>query len=171
MSGEAFFAVFLVFVLPNLIGLYLLWVRSNRQAHEEKERRLRALKISQVDSMSGPAFEHYVARLLQDRGYSATVTKSSGDFGVDILASRNTTLYAIQCKRQSRNVSRRAVSDAVAGQIHYGRDTAMVVTNAWFTAGARTLARSTGCELVDRSLLTEWILAFQKRAPASGRRG
>jgi HJR/Mrr/RecB family endonuclease len=38
----------------------------------------------------------------------------------------------------------------------------MVITNVFFTAGAQELAKSTGCRLVDRNELTNWILAFQQ---------
>ncbi len=45
--------------------------------------------MSDVDTMNGHAFEHYVARLLTNEGFAeVTVTQGSGDYGVDILASR-----------------------------------------------------------------------------------
>ncbi|MCZ7583666.1 MAG: restriction endonuclease [Deltaproteobacteria bacterium] len=66
--------------------------------------------------------------------------------------------YAVQVKRYTgQKVSRRAVSDAVAGKAHYGCTHAMVVTNSTFTPGARLLAGSTGCELIDRYDLLQWM--------------
>jgi hypothetical protein len=38
----------------------------------------------------------------------------------------------------------------------------MVVTNSYFTRGAKQLAHSTGCELIDRDILAEWILDYQQ---------
>ncbi|HEY4761585.1 MAG TPA: restriction endonuclease [Thermoguttaceae bacterium] len=127
----------------------------------ERERRLRALRLADVDNMAGIDFEHYVCRLLVYRGFTANVTRSSGDLGVDIVAQRNFQKYAIQVKRHRKGVSRRAVSDAVAGKQHYGCDRAMVITNSYFTKGAKELAQSTGCELINRDSLAEWILDFQ----------
>ena len=128
---------------------------------KETERKLRALRLSDIDNMTGIHFEHYVAKLLQHQGFSTRVTVGSGDFGVDVIAEKDLLKYAIQVKRQAKNVSRRAVSDSVAGKIHYRCNAAMVVTNAFYTAGAKELAKSTECRLVDRDELTKWILSFQ----------
>jgi len=97
--------------------------------------------------MSGIDFERYVGRLLDHRGFRIKNTKGSHDFGVD--------------KRCAGNVSRSAVSDAVAGKDQYGCNAAMVIANSYFSKGAVKLARSTGCELIDRDTLSEWIIDFQ----------
>ena len=111
--------------------------------------------------MSGVEFERYVAHLLKHRGYRVQFTPGSGDLGVDLIAVSNGTRTAIQCKRHGKSVSRRAISDAVAGKTYYKCSEAQVVTNSYFTKGARTLAASTHCTLVDREKLTDWILDFQ----------
>ena len=111
----------------------------------------------EIDSMDGVQFEHYVAGLLRSRGFHTAVTSPSHDLGVDIIAQIGSTKYAVQVKRQVGGVSRRAVSDAVAGKAHYGCNKAMVVTNGYFTAGAEKLAKSTGCELADRLVLMDWV--------------
>jgi hypothetical protein len=48
---------------------------------------------------------------------------------------------------------------------HYKCNAAMVVTTHWFTEGARQLAQSNGCLLVDRDELARWIVAFQEGSP------
>ncbi len=127
----------------------------------QRERRLHALRIADIDNMPGREFEYYVKRLLEAQGYRASVTPASGDLGADVIASKGDLKYAVQVKRYSTGVPRTAVSDAVASKDHYQCDQAMVVTNNYFTAGAKELARSTRCVLVDRDLLTDWILDFQ----------
>lgn len=122
----------------------------------------RALRISDIDSMSGWAFEQYVAKLLRSRGFQTTVTKGSGDSGVDIIAAKDGKRYAVQCKRYSQPVSRGAVSDAVAGVAHYKCTASMVVTNSHFTPGAKALAASNQCILVDRDALAAWIGEWQR---------
>jgi len=89
------------------------------------------------------------------------MTKASGDFGVDIVASNNNDRFAIQVKRYTTKVSRRAISDAVAGMYHYGCNKAVVITNHYFTPGAVKLAQSTNCILIDRDALTKWIIEYQ----------
>ncbi|WP_460709315.1 restriction endonuclease [Lysobacter terrae] len=124
----------------------------------------RALRISDVDSMAGHNFERYIATLLEFQGFHTKVTKGSGDSGVDIVAKKDGVAYAIQCKRSASGISRRAVSDAVAGIAHYGCTHAMVVTNRYFTPGARALAASNRCILVDRDMLATWISHWQRGA-------
>lgn len=130
-----------------------------------KEKRFRGLKMDDVDNMAGHAFEHYIAALMKYRGFQTTVTTGSGDLGVDIVAVHNGVRYAVQCKRYSDNLSRNAVSDAVAGKHHYGCNVAVVVTNRYFRLGARELANSTQCLLIDRDILAEWINDFHENKP------
>ncbi|MBX2997965.1 MAG: restriction endonuclease [Caldilineaceae bacterium] len=137
-------------------ALIIFWLRN-------RYRRLRAIRLADVDFMDGLDFEQYVCRLMEHQGYRKVHNvRGSRDFGVDILATRGSVRYAVQVKRYKGNVSRRAISDAVAGKYHFNCDAAMVVTNSYFTASAKELARSTGCELVDRDQLAEWILIFQR---------
>jgi restriction system protein len=142
------------------IGAVMLGVECLRRQREAK--RLRALQLSHVDEMTGVEFEVYVSKLLMNQGFrSVAITGHSGDLGVDIVAHRNGSKIAVQVKRNARKVSRRAVSDVVAARGYYGAVGAMVVTNNWFTPGARTLVEVTGCELVGREQLTNWIMSFQ----------
>ncbi len=122
---------------------------------------MHALQLADIDRMDGHAFEQYVARLLTAQGYQIKLTGHSGDMGVDIVAQRSTLKYAVQVKRYTEPVSRRAVSDAVAGMAQYGCNAAMVVTSGYFTPGAQELARANRCVLIDRDKLAEWILEFQ----------
>jgi restriction system protein len=116
-----------------------------------------ARTLNQIDLMPGEEFEHLVAQLLKRQGYQAEVTKSSGDLGVDVVARHGQDRIAVQVKRQEKPVSRRAVSDAVAGMPAYECTAAMVVTNNYFTDGAKSLADLHGCELADRDTLALWI--------------
>lgn len=117
----------------------------------------RRSSLPDIDAMDGPAFERFVAEVLERRGFQVAHTGGSGDLGVDLIARKGYTSWAVQVKRYDGPVNRRAVSDAVAGKEHYQCNDAMVVTNSVFTEGARTLARSTGCELVDRHTLARWV--------------
>lgn len=124
-------------------------------------------ELAKIDKMEGIEFEHYVAKLLKHQGFQTEVTSGSGDFGVDIVASKPPLKYAVQVKRYSKNVSRGAVSDAVGGKEHYSCNAAMVVTNASFTAKAQELAQSNKCRLVDRAELRKWIISFQQESAST----
>ncbi len=158
-------------LILSVIGLIIgLIIRRNRKiknrneeiyAELERQRLNKAITLSQVDSMNGIDFEHYVSMLLQSKGFNSTVTKGSNDYGVDIVAFSGDSKYAIQVKRYENNVSRKAVSDAVAGIRIYECNKAMVVTNSFFTKGAIELANSNSCVLIDRTELSNWIYEFQ----------
>jgi restriction system protein len=152
-------------VLNLAVGLGVLIAFASTVAYlgiRNRYRRQRAIRLADVDHMNGLEFEAYVCRLMEGQGYKVENVRGSGDFGVDITATRNGIRYAVQVKRQQSGVSRRAISDAVAGKYHFNCDAAMVVTNNYFTSGAKKFAKSTGCELVDRDILADWIVAFQR---------
>jgi restriction system protein len=99
----------------GILAIIIILVVCSLQEKAKRERRLRALELADIDNMGGLDFEHYLCRLLVHRGYQAEVTRASGDLGVDIVARRDGQKHAVQAKRYSKGVSRRAISDAVAG--------------------------------------------------------
>jgi restriction system protein len=98
--------------------------------------------------MSGHDYEHYCADLLRAAGWTARVTKASGDQGVDVEAQKDGVRVVLQCKKYSAAVGNAAVQEVLAGKEFYGADIGVVVSNASFTAAAKQLARSTGIRLL-----------------------
>src|SRR5262249_42682975 len=142
-----------------LLKIYPRWRKSEAY---------KALRMADVDDMSGEQFERYVGELLKKQGYKTEMTPARNDYGVDIVAEREGVRYAVQCKRRGENISRDAVSDAVAGKHYYKCGQAMVVTNRYFRSGAKELAGASQCELVDRDALVGWIQTFQaEQTPAT----
>jgi len=127
----------------------------------EREKKFKGIQIANIDSMTGVEFEQYLQKLLTNQGYSVHVTQASGDLGVDLIASKDGDKIAVQAKRYNTRVTRRAISDAVAGMYHYDCNEAMVITNNYFSPGAVALAKSTECTLVDRDTLAKWVIEFQ----------
>lgn len=98
---------------------------------------------------NGHEYEYFVAEYLRRSGYSqVTVTKGSGDYGVDVLATKDGIKYAVQCKYYSSPVNLKAVQEVVAGAPCYGCNAAMVVTNSTFTKSAVNLATANGVILL-----------------------
>lgn len=115
--------------------------------------------MNKVDNMTGLEFEHFTADLLSRLGYTRiSVTKASGDQGIDVLAYKDGLSYAIQCKHYSSSLGNSAVQEAYAGKAYYGCFYAVVCTNSYFTTGAKELAASTGVLLWDRSILQEMLV-------------
>lgn len=131
----------------------------------QENRRIKLLQINDVDKMSGVEFEKFVGKILESKGYGVRFTKTSGDLGVDIIATKSGEKTGIQIKRYAGSVSRTAISDVVGAKNHYGFTKCMVVTTNFFTRDAKTLADSESCQLVDRHELEKWIVEFQTKKP------
>lgn len=96
----------------------------------------------------GLEFEHWVARSLIQFGWKATVSKGSGDQGVDVVAELDGLSVGIQCKLYSGSVGNKAVQEVLSGVAFYRLDHAVVISNAVYTKSARDLAQSTNVSLL-----------------------
>lgn len=101
--------------------------------------------------MNGHGYEHAVARFLKHNGFNnVEVTRASGDYGADIIATKRGRKYAIQCKYYSNPVGLKAVQEVVASKKHYKCSRAMVVTNNTYTKAAKVLAEENGVVLMSK---------------------
>lgn len=151
-----------------LTVLVLLWLSARRDRFRVGLQRRRDLKraaseMAAVDQMSGVEFEEFVAAQLRTRGWGVTHTASTGDYGVDLIARKDGTRIAVQCKRLARDVGVAAVQQVVAGARHHRCTQAVVVTNQTFTKAARQLASTHRCRLVGREQLHIWAGAAATR--------
>lgn len=129
-----------------------------RKITAPKNHALRCLKLD------GPEFEAYVALVLKDNGFKhVTLTKGSGDQGVDITCERNGKTYAIQCKNYEGSVGNFAVQEAYTGAQFYGCDEAAVICPGEFTRGAKELAQRTGVLLWDGKKLSHMMKISGRR--------
>lgn len=112
--------------------------------------------------MTGLEYEKLVAKYLRKHGYHrVSVTRGSGDYGVDVIAHKGKHKFAVQCKYYNSAVSLDAVQEAVAGMAVYGCDRAMVVTNSTFTQAAIQLAKSNGVVLLEGIVSTGFTFHFK----------
>lgn len=98
---------------------------------------------------SGIDFEHWCADRIAEQGWAVTVSKASGDQGVDVLATKSDFTVAIQCKRYSSAVGNKAVQEVFAGMRHYRANAAMVIATSGFTKSAIELSENTGVIILD----------------------
>lgn len=120
----------------------------------------KAMITENYDSMSGEDFEEFCSDILRGNGFTdVEVTKATGDHGIDVLAKKDGTKYAIQCKRYSKPVGNKAVQEAYSGKDIYKADVAVVMSNMDFTAQAKEDAKKLNVQLWDRDV----IYRLQKR--------
>ncbi len=98
------------------------------------------LDIQKHSIKTGEDFEQYIATLLSNAGFNIKNTPRSGDQGVDLIASKGSYTFVIQCKYFSKPVGNKAVQEIIAGKVYYNCPNGVVVTNNNYTASARKLA-------------------------------
>lgn len=108
------------------------------------------------DSMEGHDFERFCAKILRDNNFEqVSVTRGSGDQGVDVIAYKEGIKYGIQCKCYSSVIGNKAVQEAYAGKSFYDCHVGAVLTNQFFTPAAKELAKKNHILLWDRNKLIE----------------
>lgn len=123
----------------------------------------RKYTLKQLDKMDGHQFEYACADILKANGYKhVKVTRSSGDFGVDIIAEKDKVRYAIQCKRYNHKLDNTPIQEVVGGLAYYQCDKGAVMTNQYFTEPAKQLAQVNDIELLDRDTLSNMVDKTEK---------
>lgn len=144
--GLVFFVSFLLIVVKSFF---------KRLKRKFKINKYKNYDFSKIDYMDGIEFENLVDAKFQKMGYTTKPTKATKDYGVDLIAIKNKKSIAIQIKRYNRNVGVKAIQEVIAAKAFYKTDTAMVLTNSYFTKPAKNLAKETNVILIDRSKLAK----------------
>ena len=148
MTRESVYIVILILLVILFLVVVFAITRKYRRKYD----------IHSLDEIEGHEFEHYCAELLKKRGFEeVSVTKGSGDFGVDVLAEKDGVTYAIQCKAYATPVGVKAVQEAYAGREYYDRMVGAVLTNQYFTKPAVEAAKKLKILLWDRGYLDSMI--------------
>ena len=154
-------SVFLFLFVFGLIALGIVSYCNRTKA----TRRKYTVDLSEIDSMEGHDFEYWCAELLRRNGFNnVTVTRGSGDDGIDIIAFCNGAKYGIQCKRSYSKIGNKAIQEAYTGKTVYGCHFAAVITNNYFTTSAVNTANKTGVLLWNRYWIVSRITENQKKA-------
>jgi restriction system protein len=117
--------------------------------------------MPEIDRMSGKDFETKMALVFEAKGYRVEQTPYIGDWGADLVISRDGERTVAQIKRWGRKVGVRAVQEVVAAKAKYSCQQALVATNSTYTQAAVDLARVNRVELWDRARLTRELLALK----------
>jgi hypothetical protein len=132
------------------------------EARKNWQRFYRLRNLSSVDELDGLEFEKAVRFLYKERGYNAEITQASGDFGVDVIATKGQEKLAIQAKRYTGSVGVKAVQEVASGAFYYTATKAIVITNSYYTPQAKELADKLGVDLINRKRLA---LMWEKANP------
>lgn len=144
-------AVVFILIMSLLISL-------NYQKKKSKESILRKSGILEIDQMDGIQFEYYLSALFKGLGYKVKVTKSTGDYGADLILSKDQEQIVVQAKRYAKNVGINAIQQITASKSYYNATKAWVVSNSFFTKSAVELAASNDVRLIDRKSLMDLII-------------
>lgn len=127
------------------------WVPAKYATATPMEEYSPTIRAASIDEMSGTQFEQWCATLLELSGFfNVTLTAGSGDQGTDILAEKGGIRYAIQCKCYSSDLGNTPVQEINAGKEIYNCHIGVVMTNRYFTKGAKQAADATKVLLWDR---------------------
>lgn len=132
------------------VSYWMEWVDSNIDADSDRHTLFR-------EGMSGHDYEHFVAERIREHGWSAEVTKGSGDHGADIIVENDEHRIVVQCKLYSSNVSNKSVQEAFSAKSYYDCDHACVVSNASFTPAAKQAASKLDVRLLHHDDLDEYL--------------
>jgi hypothetical protein len=108
--------------------------------------------------LDGHRFEQELGAVYRKLGYAVTVTRGSGDEGIDLILVRTGTTTVVQCKAHAKPVGP-AVMRELWGAMHaHGAGRCILASIGGFTRGAVTFARGKAVQLLD----LEGILALQQ---------
>ena len=156
-----FLYILLFIILLPLIIIELLFkgivrlIKKNKSAKEKfgDKEFYESLNIEKVDIMDGVEFERFLKRLFIYKGYTVSETARTGDFGADLILSKDGKKIVVQAKRYSAKVGAKALQEIYSARHHYKADEMMVVCNTHFTKQAEVMAQEQQIELVDREEL------------------
>lgn len=144
IEGLEFDFFWMVYPSAGIIDRILLW-----------------LEDGETDIPSdGIDFEYWCAEQLVKQGWTCSVTRASGDQGVDVLAVRDEFTVAIQCKRYTSPIGNKAVQEVFAGQKNVEASGACIIGTGGFTRSAKELALTTSVCLIDAQDIGNFSYAF-----------
>jgi len=150
--------------LPCMLFVFLI----NREFQKGVKSGLKNThQYSDVLKMTPYEFEHYVAKLLQNMGYSARVTSKSdgeegGDYGADIIAKKDGRIIVVQVKKWApRNLVGNQDVRSVVGSLHtFKASKAILVTTSDFTEQAYEQAKGAPIELWNGAYLRKLMAEY-----------
>ncbi len=112
-------------------------------------------------SLNPTEFEDAVAGLFVDNGYEACTTPASGDFGVDILLTKDSKKFVVQCKTSYKPVGPSVARDLYGTMTAEEADGAFLVAPNGFTIATQDFCKGKAITLLDIDDLTKMTYQFE----------
>jgi len=103
----------------------------------------------------GIKFENHCKEILKQNGWEVKETPSTGDQGVDLIASIDGLRICIQCKDHEKAIGNKAVQEISSGKLFWKGTHAILVSKSGFTKSAQQLAKSNKVELINEYQLKD----------------
>lgn len=113
--------------------------------------------LKKVDNMTGIEFEEFLKLHFERLGCNVKMTKTSGDYGADLIVTYKGKKIAVQAKRYNSKIGVKAVQEVIGSIRYYHANVGLVVTNSTYTPNAITLAKANDIFLWDRTVLIQMI--------------
>lgn len=151
-------------VVFGIIGLLIsmIFLFARKKKYNDK---VRKSKIYDVDTMTGTQFEYFLKLLYVRQGYKVETTKVTGDFGADLVMTKDNKKIVVQVKRYNKRVGIKAVQEVVSSIAFYKATEGWAVTNSEFTDAAIELAKSNRIKLIEREELINMISQLNGSLP------
>ena len=114
-----------------------------------------SLKESNQNYKKGIIFENHCMEILKQKGWKVKETPTTGDQGVDLIASIDNLRICIQCKNHKKVIGNNAVQEISAGKLYWNGTHAVLVSKSGFTKSAQKLARANKVKLINESELKD----------------
>lgn len=122
------------------------------------------INISEIDAITGFQFEEIIAFLFKFFGYKTSLTKKSGDYGVDVFATDRKIKYCIQTKLYyNHSVGSSAIQQINTAKNYFLCDFAVVITNSKYSRQSIDMATKLNVILIDRQDLLNILRAYKRR--------
>lgn len=120
------------------------------------------LALDDVDKLNDYLFEAFIGALYMKRGYDVTITRRSGDKGIDVIASKDNQNYAIQCKHSKNNIGQECMQEVFSGAKYYEKQFGKSFipcawTNSHFSPSASNYAKNIEVTCFDKEKLQHWM--------------
>lgn len=135
------------------ITILFLLVKLIYRSIEKKILRKVISKISiiDIDGLDGHGFEEFLYLFFKSLNLNVKKTKSSRDYGADLIVEYKNKIIVIQCKLYyNHSVGNSAIQEINTAKNYYLADKGVVITNSYFTKSAISLSNSNDITLIDR---------------------
>ena len=155
-----FVVIIISLLLVNFVKIYIYFTNVSYK----KDCKKADVLLCDVKNLSPREFEVWIAELMKRAGYKVFLTKQSGDFGADVIATdKNGVKIAIQVKLYTNPLGIKCVQEVIGGMIYYKADKGWVMsTTPHYTKAAKELAEKYNIELFNYYKLYKFLEKVNK---------